>query len=126
MARAARANTSLSSELAAFDLSESLLLWRRTLPTRGLLNAVTAPHLAVESTAYSVNTLPQISYRTSAEYAAAVAAARERAALKGGGGAGGTATQRRRLLEQRGGGRERQEAGQLGALITGLTSSSLV
>lgn len=33
-----RADPSLNCELAAFDLQQRLLLWRRQLPTHGLLN----------------------------------------------------------------------------------------
>jgi hypothetical protein len=36
--RDSRDNLSLNCELAAFDLREGLLLWRRQLPTHGLLN----------------------------------------------------------------------------------------
>ena len=56
--RQARDSAELSCELAAFDLREGVLLWRRTLPTRGLLNVVAAPHLQVESTAWAVETQP--------------------------------------------------------------------
>lgn len=33
-----RSDPQLSCQLAAFDLKAGLLLWRRELPTRGLLN----------------------------------------------------------------------------------------
>jgi hypothetical protein len=36
--RGGRDDPSLACELAAFDLRERLLLWRRQMPTRGLLN----------------------------------------------------------------------------------------
>ena len=36
--RGSRDDPSLNCELAAFDLREGLLLWRRQLPTHGLLN----------------------------------------------------------------------------------------
>ena len=36
--RASRADSALSCELAAYDLRQGLLLWRRKLPTQGLLN----------------------------------------------------------------------------------------
>ena len=53
--RETRASENTQCELAAFDLSENVLLWKRQLQTRGLLNTITAPHLQVESTAYAVN-----------------------------------------------------------------------
>ncbi|KAL4859265.1 hypothetical protein ACK3TF_001013 [Chlorella vulgaris] len=92
-----REDPALSCELAAFDLRTRLLLWRRQLPTKGLLNigavcpasagggkqltdrsaclsphAVAAPHLVVESTSYAVSTLEQISYRSKKAYADAL------------------------------------------------------
>ena len=45
-----------NSELAAFDLVEQTLLWRRPLETRGLLNVVSAPHLAYSSTYQAIST----------------------------------------------------------------------
>jgi hypothetical protein len=52
--RQSRADENLSCELAAFDLIADKLLWRRKLPTKGLLNVVAAPHLSAESTAQQV------------------------------------------------------------------------
>lgn len=54
--RKSRADESLNCELAAFDLNTKSLLWRRVLPTKGLLNVVSAPHLDIESTAKAVMT----------------------------------------------------------------------
>lgn len=54
--RKSRADESLNCQLAAFDLTANTLLWRRELPTRGLLNVVSAPHIHVESTAKAVVT----------------------------------------------------------------------
>ncbi|KAL4458606.1 hypothetical protein ABPG75_013471 [Micractinium tetrahymenae] len=71
-----RADASANCELAAFDLQQRLLLWRRQLPTRGLLNVVAAPHLTVESTTYATSTRPLISYRDKSQFAEAVEAAR--------------------------------------------------
>ncbi|PRW60120.1 serine threonine- phosphatase 6 regulatory ankyrin repeat subunit B-like [Chlorella sorokiniana] len=75
-----RADPSVSCELAAYDLKSSLLLWRRRLDTKGLLNIVAAPHLQVESTTYSANTRPLISYRDKPSYLAAFEAAQQWAA----------------------------------------------
>lgn len=125
-----RSDPSVSCELAAFDLKSSLLLWRRRLDTKGLLNigglgataglplacavaasrhacldsqptcsrvpeltlplcscptclsstAVAAPHLQVESTTYSANTRPLVSYRDKPSYLAAFEAAQQWAA----------------------------------------------
>lgn len=54
--RKSRADESLNCQLAAFDLKTNTLLWRRELPTKGLLNVVSAPHLHIESTAKAVVT----------------------------------------------------------------------
>lgn len=59
-----RADVSLSCELAAFDLEEKRLLFRRKLPTKGLLNVISAPHLIPESTTLAVTSTPPGSYRT--------------------------------------------------------------
>lgn len=75
-----RSDPSVSCELAAFDLKSSLLLWRRRLDTKGLLNIVAAPHLQVESTTYSANTRPLVSYRDKPSYLAAFEAAQQWAA----------------------------------------------
>lgn len=59
-----RADESLQCELAAFDLVENRLIFRRSLPTKGLLNVVSAPHLLDESTSVAVTSNPPGSYRT--------------------------------------------------------------
>eukprot|EP00884_Botryococcus_braunii_P012765 jgi/Botrbrau1/2148/Bobra.0093s0053.1 len=51
-----RADTSLDCELVAYDLIEGRLLWRRKVPTRGLLNVVAAPHLSEASTYAALRT----------------------------------------------------------------------
>lgn len=68
--RQSRDSQDLNCELAAFDLLEGVLLWRRQLATRGLLNVVAAPHLQVESTAIAVYTAtdPNQSYRHTESY----------------------------------------------------------
>ena len=48
--RSARQDPEVDSELAAFDLVAGELLWRRIVPTKGLLNVVSAPHLGEAST----------------------------------------------------------------------------
>ena len=53
--RKSRTDESLSCELAAFDLRNNILFWRRVVPTKGLLNVVAAPHLHPESTAKAVD-----------------------------------------------------------------------
>ena len=78
-----RASPDLNCTLAAFDLRAGVLLWRRRLPTRGLLNLVAAPHLSVESTAHGGATAPANAYRSSAGYAAVLEAARAAAAAGG-------------------------------------------
>ncbi|KAG1681109.1 hypothetical protein FOA52_015551 [Chlamydomonas sp. UWO 241] len=45
-----RASAEADSELAAFDLLAGKLLWKRVVPTHGLLNVVSAPHLGEDST----------------------------------------------------------------------------
>jgi len=40
-----RSDPEADSELAAFDLEANALLWKRVIPTKGLLNVVSAPHL---------------------------------------------------------------------------------
>ena len=62
--RGDRADPSVNCHLAAFDLKAEALLWARRLPTHGLLNLVAAPHLAVESTSYSMNTPSLVNYKT--------------------------------------------------------------
>lgn len=62
--RGDRADPSMNCHLAAYDLKSHVVLWARQLPTHGLLNVVAAPHLAVESTTYSLNTAAQINYKT--------------------------------------------------------------
>ena len=53
--RKSRTDESLSCELAAFDLRKNVLFWRRVVPTKGLLNVVSAPHLHPESTAKAID-----------------------------------------------------------------------
>eukprot|EP00775_Hariotina_reticulata_P005663 gene5663-5900_t len=48
--RSARDDPKTNNELAAFDLIAGQLLWRREVPTAGLLNTVGAPHLEEGST----------------------------------------------------------------------------
>ena len=48
--RSSRQDPAVDSELAAFDLVAGELLWRRVVPTKGLLNVVSAPHLGEAST----------------------------------------------------------------------------
>ena len=45
--RSSRADQDLECELAAYDLLNHKLLFRKRLPTNGLLNVVSAPQLAV-------------------------------------------------------------------------------
>ncbi|BDA45004.1 hypothetical protein COCOBI_06-4830 [Coccomyxa sp. Obi] len=54
--RSMRANPELDCELAALALLEKRLLWRRKVPTHGLLNTIAAPHLAEGSTYKAVKT----------------------------------------------------------------------
>lgn len=68
--RKSRDSTDLNCEIGAFDLIEGVLLWRRQIQTRGLLNVLAAPHLQVESTAHAVWTNDRKqSYRATEEYA---------------------------------------------------------
>ena len=54
-----------------------MLLWRRQLPTEGLLNVLSAPHLQVESTSHAVwMNNPKESYRATDSYAKHLAAAK--------------------------------------------------
>ncbi|WIA23830.1 hypothetical protein OEZ85_013493 [Tetradesmus obliquus] len=48
--RSARDDPQSNNELAAFDLISGNLLWRRQVPTAGLLNIIGAPHLSIGST----------------------------------------------------------------------------
>ena len=48
--RSSRQDPAIDSELAAFDLIAGKLLWRRVVPTKGLLNVISAPHLGEAST----------------------------------------------------------------------------
>ena len=78
--RQSRDSTDLNCDLAAFDLIEGVLLWRRQLPTKGLLNVVSAPHLQVESTSHAVwVTSTKESYRSTTTYTAALHAAKHAA-----------------------------------------------
>ncbi|KAK9811643.1 hypothetical protein WJX72_007577 [[Myrmecia] bisecta] len=54
--REARSDPADNSELAAYHLVERRMLWRREVPTHGLLNIVAAPHLGVGSTYYAMDT----------------------------------------------------------------------
>jgi len=47
--RSQRNDPSLNSDISAVDLLRQNLLWRVTVPTHGLLNAISAPHLAAGS-----------------------------------------------------------------------------
>ncbi|GAX82340.1 hypothetical protein CEUSTIGMA_g9769.t1 [Chlamydomonas eustigma] len=55
-ARSQRADAGMDSELAAYDLKKEVLLWRRRVPTRGLLNVISAPQLGQDSTYSAVYT----------------------------------------------------------------------
>ena len=59
-----RADENLNCEIAAFDLVEKRLLFRRKVPTMGLLNVISAPHLVPESTSVAVTSNPPGSYRS--------------------------------------------------------------
>jgi hypothetical protein len=48
--RSVRDDPRTSEEVAAFDLVNKQLLWRRKVATAGLLNIIGAPHLGEEST----------------------------------------------------------------------------
>ena len=48
--RAVRDDPRTSEEVAAFDLVNRMLLWKRKVATAGLLNVIAAPHLGEEST----------------------------------------------------------------------------
>ena len=75
--REKRDSEDLSCELAAFDLLAHRLLWQRKLPTKGLLNVVSAPHLHVESTYKAVYLdNKQISYRLTDSYQDAIRASK--------------------------------------------------
>jgi hypothetical protein len=64
-----------NGELAAFDLNGRQLMWRRTVPTAGLLNIVGAPHLGEVSTYRGVYTpTPAAPRHTLPESGATVAA----------------------------------------------------
>ena len=83
--RQARDSADLNCEVAAFDLIESVLLWRRQLPTRGLLNVLATPHLQVESTAHAVwISNPNLSYRSTPDFMAFLAHAKAAAKRKDG------------------------------------------
>lgn len=58
-----RADENLQCEIAAFDLEAKRLLFRRQLPTKGLLNVISAPHLLPESTTIAVTSNPPGLYR---------------------------------------------------------------
>jgi hypothetical protein len=75
--RKSRDSNDLNCEIGAFDLIEGVLLWRRQLPTEGLLNVLSTPHLQVESTSHAVwMNNPKESYRATDSYAKHLAAAK--------------------------------------------------
>jgi hypothetical protein len=75
--RQSRDDPSLNCDLAAYDLKNNVLLFRRNLPTHGLLNIVAAPHLAVESTSWAVPITRQSSFRQTIEHSDLLEAARQ-------------------------------------------------
>lgn len=80
--RQARESVDLNCELAAFDLIEGVLLWRKQIMTKGLLNIIAAPQLQVESTATAVWVIDAgLSYRATTEYARALSQAKRRLTL---------------------------------------------
>ena len=75
--RQRRDSGELNCEIGAYDLIEGVLLWRRQVPTEGLLNVLSAPHLQVESTSHAVwLSDPAESYRATESYAKHLAAAK--------------------------------------------------
>ena len=54
--RSSRADESLECELGAYDLLNKELLFRKKMPTKGLLNVVAAPDLAEDSTQRALRT----------------------------------------------------------------------
>lgn len=80
--RSARDDPASNCELAAFDLLRGRLLWRREVPTAGLLNIVGAPHLAVDSTYRATYTPARIpTFKTPRSEAVVAAAVRAQEAL---------------------------------------------
>ena len=45
-----RTDKTLQASIAALDLNTKKILWKKTIPSHGLVNLVAAPHLAVSST----------------------------------------------------------------------------
>jgi len=75
--RQKRDSGELNCDIGAYDLIEGVLLWRRQLPTEGLLNVLSAPHLQVESTSHAVWMSDAAeSYRATESYAKYLAAAK--------------------------------------------------
>jgi hypothetical protein len=75
--RQRRDSGELNCEIGAYDLIEGVFLWRRQLPTEGLLNVISAPHLQVESTSHAVWMDDMAnSYRASESYKKHLAAAK--------------------------------------------------
>ncbi|KAK9800752.1 hypothetical protein WJX73_006262 [Symbiochloris irregularis] len=54
--RSARHDPALNCDLAAFHLRSKKLLWRKEVPTKGLLNTIGAPHLGDQSPHLALNT----------------------------------------------------------------------
>lgn len=80
--RQARESTNLNCELGAFDLIEGVLLWRKQVMTKGLLNVVAAPQLQVESTAVAVwVSNAGLGYRATPEYAKSLSQAKRKLTL---------------------------------------------
>ena len=50
-----RTDPNLSGAIAAVDLATGLMLWKRPVPSKGLINLVAAPHLAEASTYAAVH-----------------------------------------------------------------------
>ena len=68
--RQSRGSIDLNCDIAAFDLQNQFLLFRRNLPTHGLLNIVSAPHLQVETPARAAKISDSaFSYRSTFQYA---------------------------------------------------------
>ncbi|KXZ44217.1 hypothetical protein GPECTOR_71g578 [Gonium pectorale] len=106
--REARDSPTNDAELAAVDLATGRLLWRRSVPTHGLLNIVAAPHLGEQSTYRAMASAggvaaPSAAIGTIRDADAAAAAVGAGALDRGAASAGG---------RQRRGGRRREAAEQ--------------
>ncbi|KAG7669900.1 hypothetical protein KSW81_008044 [Nannochloris sp. 'desiccata'] len=100
--RQRRDSGELNCEIGAYDLIEGVLLWRRQLPTEGLLNVLSAPHLQVESTSHAVwMSDPAESYRATDSYAKHLAAAKGTIPGKEGEEISALAAQRRATMKVR-------------------------